>query len=293
MNDKAANAKRLVIFLLFAFGLAWIPWIIMNKVWGYDKWFSTSHYGIFANLTLYAPAFANILTRLVTKEGFSDMKLHLRLKGHLRAYLIAWLLPVIAAMLTGVLGTALFGDFSGASELEAQGFTGLMRISLLLQSLFTAPLMAFVTFGEEFGWRGYMNDRMKPLLGKTGTVIIGGMLWGIWHAPLTVEGHNFGLDYPGYPYTGFLAMMLFCTLLGIPLMWLTEKTGSVYPAAICHGMLNFGSSMFRSFLLRGLTPETAQTSMSAFLVGELPLFVLSLAFIVPLFRKKAAAKASV
>ena len=31
MSNKKLCAKRLVIFLLLAFGLAWIPWIIMNK----------------------------------------------------------------------------------------------------------------------------------------------------------------------------------------------------------------------------------------------------------------------
>ncbi len=81
-NEKKLCAKRLVIYLLFAFGLAWIPWIILNKKVGYEEWFTTNHYALFAIPTLYAPALANLLTRLITREGFSDMKLHLRLKRH-------------------------------------------------------------------------------------------------------------------------------------------------------------------------------------------------------------------
>ena len=45
-----------------------------------------------------------------------------------------------------------------------------------------APLFAWNTFGEEFGWRAYMNQKMEPLLGTTGTVIVGGIIWGVWHA---------------------------------------------------------------------------------------------------------------
>ena len=293
MKNKAENAKRLGIFLLFAFGLSWIPWIIMNKVWGYQEWFGTAHYQFFSALSLYGPALASILTRLVTKEGFADMKLHLRLNGHIREYLTAWLLPVIAALIAGLLGTCLFGDWNGSGLLAEQGFTGLTLVSLLIQSLFTAPLMAFVTFGEEFGWRGYMNDRMKPLFGRTGTVILGGMIWGIWHAPLTVEGHNFGLDYAGFPYTGFLMMMLFCTTVGTLLMWLTEKTGSVYPAAICHAMINFGCQYFRDLFVYGVSPDAEIPAVKTFFAAELPLLIVSAAFLIPLLmRRKEAASAN-
>lgn len=291
MKNKAESAKQLYVFLLFAFGLAWIPWIIMNKVWSYAEWFSTSHYAAFANLTLFAPAIANILTRLVTKEGFADMKLHLRLKGHTKEYLIAWLFPIAGTLLTGVMGTILWGDRSSASMLEEQGITGITLVSLLIQSLFSAPLMAFVTFGEEFGWRGYMNDRMKPLVGKTGTVIIGGMIWGIWHAPLTAEGHNFGLGYWGCPYTGYLAMMVFCTALGTVLMWLTERTGSVYPAAIFHAMINFGCGYFRLLTARGLDSGFEAAGVKVFLLAQLPLLILSAAFIIPLLMKKKTSPA--
>ena len=254
---------------------------------GLFRMVSSSHYVFFANLTLYAPAFANLLTRLVTKEGFSDMKLHLRLKSHLLHYLIAWLLPLVAALLSGVLMTVLYGDFNGSSVTD--GLSGLRIISAILQCLFLTPVTAFVTFGEEFGWRGYMNDKMKPLFGTGGTVLIGGIIWGIWHAPLTVEGHNFGKEYPGYPCSGFLMMILFCTGLGIILMWLTEKTGSVYPAAIFHAMLNFGSGTIRQLMLWGVSENEIISVIRVSIISQLPLVMLSVLFVIPLLRRKQKA----
>lgn len=287
MKNKRQALWRLCIYLLFAFGLAWIPWIAMNKAWGFSEWFSTGHYALIAELTLFTPAAANLLTRLVTKEGFSDMKLHLRLKGHLPQYLAAWLLPVAGALLAGAAATAAFGDPNGAGALgDADALT---VTSTLLLEIFTGPLMAFVTFGEEFGWRGYMNDKLKPLAGKTGTVVIGGILWGIWHAPLTVEGHNFGLDYPGYPYVGFLLMALFGITVGTLLMWLTERSGSVYPAAICHAMINFGSTSCRSQLMRGVADISEIPGSAYFAVMFLPFAVITLLFLIPLLRRRDAA----
>lgn len=287
MKSKAQHAKRLVIYLLFAFGFAWIPWILMNRFWGYEEWFCTSHYIFFANLTLYAPALANILTRLVTKEGFHDMKLRLRLKGHIPHYLTAWLLPISCALLGGLLVTAIYGRNNG----NADGISGMGATAAVLQAVFYAPLRAFLTLGEEFGWRGYMNDKMKPLFGTAGTVLIGGTIWGIWHAPLTVEGHNFGRDYAGYPYTGFLMMMLYCICLGTVLMWLTDHTGSVFPAAVFHAIVNFGAPTVFRLIARGV-PQTAESSvLKEFIVPELPIVLFSILFLILLlFRRKPVQK---
>ena len=64
------------------------------------------------------------------------------------------------------------------------------------------------------------------------------MIWGLWHAPIIVLGHNYGTGYPGWPWGGIAAMCVFCVAMGIVLTWLTEKTGSCIPAAVAHGAFN-------------------------------------------------------
>ena len=123
-------------------------------------------------------------------------------------------------------------------------------------------LMAFNTFGEEYGWRAYMNPKMEALMGKPATVILGGILWGLWHAPLTAVGHNFGTDYWGFPWMGMVLMSVLCIFTGMFLMWLTQKSHSIYPAAIAHAANNNGSSMMRAVFLRGVTEESL-SGMSA------------------------------
>ena len=103
--------------------------------------------------------------------------------------------------------------------------------------------MAFNTFGEEYGWRGYLYPKIESAWSRPLAIIAGGIIWGLWHAPLTVKGHNFGTDYPGFPYVGILLMCGICVILGIFFHWLTLKTGSIYPASIAHSATNNGASL--------------------------------------------------
>ena len=93
-----------------------------------------------------------------------------------------------------------------------------------------------------------MMPKLKSLMGRYPALIVGGVIWGLWHAPLTCIGHNFGTDYPGFPYVGIIIMCLYCILLGGILTYVTEKTGSVWPAAFLHGVNNASPSILAAFM---------------------------------------------
>ncbi|MDY0104795.1 MAG: CPBP family glutamic-type intramembrane protease [Lentimicrobium sp.] len=61
-----------------------------------------------------------------------------------------------------------------------------------------------------------------------------GSIWGIWHAPLILMGHN----YPQHPQIGVLMMTVLCILLTPLLLYFTIKSKSVIAAAIAHGTMN-------------------------------------------------------
>lgn len=281
MTNKKLEAKRLVIFLLLAFGISWIPAIIMNCTVGYHNWFESYKMPFFALIVGYGPALANVITRKLTHEGWHDSILHLNLKGNIKYYLIAIFSIVAVGITEGVLATIIYGggDFSDIGG----GMNGIQLMGNVLLTVSVIPLMAFNTFGEEFGWRGYMNQKMEPLLGTTGTIIVGGIIWGLWHAELTVVGHNFGTDYDGYPYLGILAMCINCTFLGMGLMWLTKKTGSIYPAAIMHAANNFGGMGIEQYFISGV-PEDLSLTIPDFLLISIPVYMISLVFLILMLR---------
>lgn len=107
-------------------------------------------------------------------------------------------------------------------------------ISTLISSIFAGcTINAVAAFGEEYGWRNYLASALR---GKSflKVALFIGIVWGIWHFPLILCGHN----YPQHPVLGVPLMIVFCILAGIIELYLVKKAGSVYPAAIFHGTLN-------------------------------------------------------
>lgn len=85
-------------------------------------------------------------------------------------------------------------------------------------------------------------------------LLINGVIWGLWHAPLTALGHNYGLSYAWFPFTGIFAMCIFCTVLGTIFSYLTIKTKSCIPAVIAHGSINGFASVAMYFTVDGGNP---------------------------------------
>ena len=287
MINKSSEIKRLVIFLVLSFVLTWIPWIILNESIGYSEWFESGHYSFVVFLVTCGPALANVLTRLLTKEGWKDSKLHLRFKGNIKYYVIAWLLVSLISIISGLQMTFTYGSFDWA-EIMGDG-TYRRLVGQILTILTSAPLFSFLTFGEEFGWRAYINQKMEPLFGIVGTCVIGGFVWGIWHAPLTINGHNFGVDYPGFPYLGILLMCLICIFEAPILMWLTKKTDSLFPAAIYHAMNNNGGAEIGNIFVCGV-PNDLAIGFWGEIYLLLPQIIFGVFFTFLMLREKRASK---
>lgn len=255
-ETKSMTTKRILIFIgitfLITYGLEFgIIYPLSNRA-------ETDLSGMTAILVqvvvagmMFLPSIGVLLTRLITKEGFSDCWIKPRFRGHIRYYVMAWFLPALCTALGAVLYFAIFQkDFDGnlgyiISLYQAQGITldrsqaMMMALSQIIMGVFLAPLLNILTcFGEEWGWRGYLLPKMKEKLPMLPMLLVNGIIWGLWHAPLTILGHNYGSGYKGYPFTGILAMCLFCIIIGVFLTYVTLRTGSCLPAAIAHGSIN-------------------------------------------------------
>lgn len=104
---------------------------------------------------------------------------------------------------------------------------------ILLGSVLGLPAL----WGEEYGWRGYLLPKLLGL-GKLRAVVLHGVIWGLWHAPLIAMGYN----YPGYPVAGIGMMTLFCVLVGAIFAWLYYASGSIWVPSLAHGFLNQGAA---------------------------------------------------
>ena len=140
--------------------------------------------------------------------------------------------------------------------------------------------------GEELGWRGYMNQKMEPLLDTVGTCLVGGIVWGLWHLPMDIAGYLNGngtlTEALGSAF-GRLAML---TCFGAFLMWLTKKTDSVFPAVIAHFMYNESQGAVMSLLVQGNIPKDASLPLWTDVVRYLPLLVIAVIFMILLLKNK-------
>ena len=266
----AIDKKRIWIYLGFAFGISWLTALVIYLTGGLqnspvidlDGTQITLAYLLLATVYMFGPALANIVTRLVTREGKADLFLEPKFdRGRWLFWLLAWFLPGLLTILGVVIFFALFPTYYDPNlgiltqQLEAAGSTTpaspwLIVVAQTLQALLLTPVLnAIPTFGEEFGWRGYLQPKLMPL-GARKAVLLTGLIWGVWHWPVILMGYNYGLDYFGAPFLGPLAMVWFTLALAVIFGWLSFKSQSVWPAVIGHGALN-GIAAIGILLVRG------------------------------------------
>lgn len=256
-SEKKLTVRRLVIFLVISF----IPFMILIPIlWAvYGEPIYTSKNENVAVVTyilgvfgMMIPSVANLITRLITKEGFANSYLGVHFKGK-GCY---WFASIAVKLTEGWAGLILLWAIfmNDIAFREVYPNINIQNISAYLLQLACSIIIFFPAFGEEWGWRGYMMPKLLELMPKSAAIIVGGVIWGLWHAPLTVVGHNFGTDYPGYPFVGILVMCLFCVLMNCFLTLVTEKTRSIYPASFIH-MIN--NNMGAAILLTVFGSETS------------------------------------
>jgi len=192
----------------------------------------------------------------VQKRLFREpIKTPLRINFRLNCwFLVAWLLPPMVAVAS--IGTALvlpgvsfttdvgvpmerLRDVLPPEQLEQiQRQTESLPIHPFWLALFPG-LIAGVTvnaaaaFGEEVGWRGLLQRELAEFgFWKSSWLI--GVIWGFWHAPLILQGHN----YPQHPWAGVFMMTVMTVLLSPLLAYVTIRANSVIAAAIFHGTFN-------------------------------------------------------
>ena len=282
--DKKTQLKRLVIFLVLAFGLAWayeFMFIGNGFVWNMKDPGSAKLISL-VSLGMLAPAIAHILTRVFTKEGFKpagkeSMMLGINLSdGKWKVFLFAILIPLVYSASADLLLCLTTRGLFDTNVLPDSGMPNNMALLIPVGAVSNGVFLSFAAFGEEFGWRAYMMPKLKALMGRYPALIVGGIIWGLWHAPLTCIGHNFGTDYPGFPYVGIILMCLYCILLGGILTYVTEKSGSVWPAAFLHGVNNASPNIFAAFM----NPEKLnQISLFKHMICTLIPFILILLII--------------
>lgn len=253
--EEKMNLKRILIFLIVTFVLTYFIEIVMiAPMIGSPDVNQAMTAQSLITWIMFMPALGAFITRLLTREGFqgSDMYFALKIKEHLKYYGLMWFgfgaLTVVGAVLYFVIFPKQFdADLGYAAavlnaqmeeEISADQVKQIMGMQTVTGFLLSPFMNIVYCFGEEWGWRGYLLPKLMNRFKVTWAVLLNGVIWGLWHIPLIVMGHNYGVGYRGFPYVGIIAMCLFCMVMGIILCYVTIKTHSCIPAILGHGMIN-------------------------------------------------------
>lgn len=288
MNRKLV-VKRLVIYISLAFGLTWIPTILFGMHGG--EYYSGAMEFILT-FSMLCPTIAMLFTRFITKEaygvngrGFLQLGIELK-KGKWKWYLFAVLIPMVYMDLGMGLMYLLFPECFNPEMLEVYGVSKRTLWMYPIVGITSTVMVSIGALGEELGWRGYMIPKLEELFGTTKAIVIGGAIWGIWHFPANYMGHNFGTDYWGEPWSGFLVFTIFTIFIGALLVLVTKKTGSIWPATFMHAVNNSGTNMLSAYYdreqLTGFWREPVVSAMIQFV----PVIVLGACAMVILCRDK-------
>ncbi|GAA1909105.1 CPBP family intramembrane glutamic endopeptidase [Streptantibioticus ferralitis] len=194
-------------------------------------------------MEMWSPGAAAIITRLVRREGFSDISLKLRSRGVGRAIALGALYPVAISAIAYSAGwaTHLARLIAPGNTLGIHFPTGMPAAAQVAFSVFLVTVLGGLVnvvpvLGEELGWRGYLLTRLidaevpRP-------VLVGGVIWGVWHLPVIFGGVY--LAEGGGPVAVIAFLFLLSILLQNQLMaWLRLRTGSIWPSVAYHATWN-------------------------------------------------------
>ena len=258
-TPASVNWRGVAWFLTICFGLTWSIEItaMARGIRFAERTIATT---ILFVLIMFIPAMsALIVRRWITREGFASANLRI---GPLKPYLLVVLgIPCLFLVISTL--TCAFG--LGVFSTEPYAFLKLLpplppgrrllSVSVLFAyfgfiSLIIAPFSNVIfTFGEEFGWTGYLLPSLLPL-GRWKAVAIYGVIWGLWHAPIIAGGYN----YPGHPKAGIIFMCASTTSLGLIQCSLLLRYRSVLLTSFLHATINAHTRGVWPLLMTGVTP---------------------------------------
>ena len=226
----------LLAYYVLTFALSWGgfllvvgPSSLVNTNWQADGKFLSA-----IMVMLAGPSIAGLLlTGLVDgRAGYRDLFLRLgKWRVGLPWYLVAILpAPIVSAAILFTL------------SLQSPLFTAGDKAAVVLGGLGAAA----TTLLEELGWTGFVVPRLRQRHSVAMSGLIVGVLWGLWHflQQLFVSGtYAGGIPLPAFVMLSVFAAVANLTAYRVLMVWVYDRTGSLFVTTLMHGMLT-ASSIF-------------------------------------------------
>ena len=143
----------------------------------------------------------------------------------------------IALLIGRVMLGVFIEDFRLGNDQGLQGVLTAVRSPLTWITLIVLPVnfvLAFIAFfGEEYGWRYYLQPVMQNRFGKRAGVLLLALVWAVWHIPV---------DFMYYSkddgIQAFVSQIIVCVAISIFFGYAYMKTENIWVPVIMHYLYN-------------------------------------------------------
>ena len=243
MTERTSADRRIqgiAAYLGITFVLSWLPALVVRDLWS----LRTSHvvYDLAAGSLLYAltmgwqPLVATWMTRRWVENEPADNGMRRPTRGYLA---LASFGPLLLALGASIVAWAVgLASLAGESATPVGAPSWATSVTLAGAMVVAVVLIWVQAFAEEVGWRGYFLTRLMEQVGPTRGLLLHGLAWGVWYAPVLLAGANVG-EGPGR----FAIFAVTCALLGGLLGWLRLASGSVLASATANAVLTASAGL--------------------------------------------------
>lgn len=246
-GPPALPIRRLVQFGVLCLVLSWVPWSVLG-VLGVDV--DGGLAALVFGLAACGPSLAALVMWLLTRRDHVG-------RPRRSGTRVSWVWPVVAVVLGAappvvaavVLGLGDLGAIPVHVASVAAGVGG--PLGVIAYTLISGPL------AEEFGWRGFLQPRLRTRYGRVRTAVVMAIVWGLWHVPLFFLSGTGQHAEDLFSLQGLLFFVILFPLCYTILFVTEHLRGGVWAAVLVHAAWNASDALLPAHGDVGVMVQTA------------------------------------
>ena len=229
---KNGAIKPILVFVVIAYAISWAIWltgiVLIDGLTGIED----ERFAGYLLAGSFGPTAAALIVTGLTGGRAAVirlMKLLILVRVNWRVFVVAFfLLPMVGFVFYLVLGI---------SARIALWKIAATMIALVPVNAFLGGIVFGVgPLGEEMGWRGFLQDRLRGRARSAVTAIIVGLVWAFWHFPaFRFADFRNGLSWPQFVMLYPISTILIAFTMAHLWRW---SNGSLFIAVFFHAVLN-------------------------------------------------------
>ncbi len=122
-----------------------------------------------------------------------------------------------------------------------EGWSPMLALANLLAMPLSFVLAFTAFFGEEYGWRGFLQPLLQKQFGPRGGILVLGAVWGLWHLPINIFYYS-----PDTWALSVLNQVFLCICYSVFFGFAYAKTKSIWAPVMIHFFNNNAVLLFAS-----------------------------------------------